>query len=84
MVETITIIIFIISFVAGYILALSLLTKSYQKKIMDVLDFLRFSDKIGEEEYNHYKEKYVIKQDSVRNLTETIKKFRKKGESKNE
>lgn len=84
MVETISILIYCIIFIAGFLLALSLLTRKYQHKVMDVLDYLLFSKKIEEKEYNHYKEKYVTKQDSLKNLTETIKKLRGKGEIKNE
>ena len=78
--DTATIFIYLALFFIGLIVGNYLSYKKYGKLILEVLDNLKFTDKITSVEYDYYKEKFIKQIDSLKGIKEFIKKRKEREE----
>lgn len=70
-------------FLVGLIIGFATSIRGYQKKAKDLIDFMYFNKRIEKEEYDYYIEKYVNKQDNIKNVFSFVKR-RKEGKTQDE
>ena len=73
-----TVILWCILLIVGYLIGIALSYKKYGKLILEVLDYLKYTKKIEEEEYIYYKEKFLTEKDSLKGLKSIMEKRKKK------
>ena len=76
--DTTTILIYVALFFIGLVVGNTFSYKRYQKLILEVLDNLKFTDKISPEEYEYYKEKFIKQKDSLKGIKDFMKKQKEK------
>ena len=64
----------------GLIIGNILSYKRYGKLILEVLDNLKFTDKISITEYEYYKEKFIKQKDSLKGIKDFMKKQKERKE----
>lgn len=74
------IIIYLGIFFLGLIAGNTLSYKKYGKLILDVLDNLRYTEKINVEQYDYYKEKFIKQKDSLKSIKDFINRKKEKKE----
>lgn len=78
--DTATILIYLALFFIGLVIGNYFSYKKYGKLILEVLDNLKFTDKITKEEYGYYKDKFIKQKDSLKGIKEFMKKRKEREE----
>lgn len=77
MTDNTTLFIYLGCFVIGFLVGSVLNYKKYRKLILEVLDNLKFTEKIDSNQYEYYKEKFIKEKDSLKGIKELTVKLRK-------
>jgi len=63
----------LVGFIAGYFV----LFKGYKNKVLEVLDTLKILNKIDNESYTYFKDKFIEKQDSLKRVRSALSNLKR-------
>jgi len=72
------ILIYLALFLIGFVLGMIISNRTYQNKVCNILDTLKLTEKITDEQHDYFKNKYVAQQDTVTNIKNLMEKIKKK------
>ena len=78
------ILIYVSCVLLGFVVGNIYYFKRYAKMILEVLDNLKFTKKINNEDYEYYKNKFLKQKDTMNNIIGFIKRNNNKEKNENE